>query len=544
MNLCARQVPTTTTRLCAVATASLAAFSAILLAPATATASVTIDAPSSLVAGPVELTGSVGSEPGQTTTVLYAFDATRSTGQVAGLDCSGNGVGGGPEDDLNGDGSVGDILDCEIAGVQALNRSLATTAGVQVGLVAFANQAAAANLDPTGPVTFVPPGYTGGDQRARLDTVASSVQRERIGLYDVKDLGGSGSGTAFNSAVSTALATLATAPAGPKWIMFLSDGLSGIDDSLLASLGDSGIRLRSFAIGAAATCDPSGSLYKMAATTGENCVVVGEPSGLAVELAGSQPDAVNGVTVTIGDVAVAATVNAVGGWRAGFTLGAGTYTATVRAVLASGAVQSARRTFTVVPPAPGAAAPTAGTISPGPEALEATAVQVDRPPPSRNALPSRVTGRVGLPLDKLTPVKKLAGSRVTLEARSADGAPWTAVDHDTVSDDGRYALRWRPKASMHLLRVTLEPFAGFAGSTAAVPEAQISACKVSKRAKRWTVTCQTTAKAGSVVRLIDGRVVEDRSRVRKGTFRLTGRGKVRGHRIELTIGRRNVRLSL
>ena len=66
------------------------------------------------------------------------------------------------------------------------------------------------------------------------------------------------------------------------------------------------------------------------------------------------------MTVSIGSVSVAATVDAVGGWRARFTLGAGTYTATARAVLASGVTQTAQRTFTV---AGTAAGPAPGTVT-------------------------------------------------------------------------------------------------------------------------------------------------------------------------------------
>ena len=82
---------------------------------------------------------------------------------------------------------------------------------------------------------------------------------------------------------------------------------------------------------------------------------------------------------------MAATVDAVGGWRASFALGAGTYTATVRAVLASGVTQSAQRTFTV---AAAPAGPAPGTVTPGPGALEATVVKVARPkPPATSSRP-------------------------------------------------------------------------------------------------------------------------------------------------------------
>lgn len=519
-----------------------ASLSLLVVGSQPASAAVSIDAPVTPLAGTVDLTGSVGVAPGEVTTVLYVFDATKSTASPDRTDCSGNG-GVGLEDDLNGDGSTGDILDCEIAGVEALNSSLATTSGLQVGLVAFANDAAVADLDPVGTTTFLPPGYTGGDARPRISTVATSVVRDRIGLYDPTDLGGSGAGTAFNSAVSVALSTLATAPAGPKWVMFLSDGQSAIDDTLLGNLSRSGVRLRSFGIGADATCAPYGSLYKMASATGESCTVVADPASLTAGLTGSRPDAVSGVTVTIDHVAVAARVDAFGGWRAGFVLGAGTYTATVEAILASGATERAQRTFTVASAA--GPAPATGSVTYAPGSLQATVIKVTPPKPTRAPLPPRVTGRVGRPVDDLTVAASLAGAQVQLQARAAAGDPWTTVGQNRTDRDGRFTVSWKPRARLHLLQVVLVPPTGFAGSAAAVPMAPISACKVTRRGGGWLVVCRTTARAGSVVRLLEKATTTDRARVRGGTFRLHGAGKVGTHRIDLAVSkRRHIRLAL
>ena len=103
--------------------------------------------------------------------------------------------------------------------------------------------------------------------------------------------------------------------------------------------------------------------------------MVQNPAALAAGLTGSQPDAINGVTVTIKDVSLGSGHQRVGGWRATFNLGAGTYTAVGKAVLASGGTVTAHRTFTV---AAGAGGPPAGTVSPGAGSLRATVVKVDR----------------------------------------------------------------------------------------------------------------------------------------------------------------------
>jgi hypothetical protein len=470
------------------------------------------------------------------------YDATDSTAATPGSDCSGNGAVG-PEDDFNGDGSVGDVLDCEIGGVVALNTSLATTAGVQAGVVAFADQAAAADLDPTGSATFLPPADTGGDALPRVETVARSVIRGQIQQYRPKPLGGSGAGTAFNSAIQVALATLGAAPAGPKWVMFLSDGKAAIDDALLQQLASSGIKLRTFGIGAGASCSPMGSLYKMASATGEGCTVVQDPGALAAGLTGSQPDAINGVTVSIKDVSLAAETNAVGGWRATFNLGAGTYTAAARAALASGGTVTARRTFTV---AEGVGGPPAGTVSPGAGSLRATVVKVDRPAATRTAAPGAVTGRIGVPDGgRLSSTKKLSGAKVLLQARAAAGDDWLTVDRDKADRAGRFALTWRPKPRLVLLRVVLPPRKKFAGSAAAVPAAPISGCTVEKQGPRWTLTCLTTAEDRSVVRLLRGHTVVDKARVREGAFRLHGTGAESTYAIDLSAGgRHHIRLDL
>lgn len=505
--------------------------------------SVIINAPSAPTAGPVRLTGSVTAGKDETTTVVYVIDATNSTSYGSGSDCSGNGAVG-AEDDLNSDGSVGDVLDCEIAGVEALNSSLTASPGLQVGLVAFADQAAAATVDPLAPSLLVGPGVTDGQARPRVATVARSVVRNRIGLYDAKELGSSGTGTAFTSALDTTLTTLAGAPAGPKYVMFLSDGRAGVDPNMLTRLAGSGVRVRTFGIGSDASCAQAGSLAKVARATGESCTAVSDPARLAAGLTGSRPDGVEQVTVAIGTVSVAADLDAVGGWAADFVLGRGTYTAAARAALSSGGTISARRTFTVADSG-SASGPAPGSVNPGLTMGRATVVKVARPKPSRSALPARVVGKVGALKGGLHTTRRLAGSRVTLEARSGSDKRWVTVARKKVTKKGKFALRWRPLARMRELRVALADYRGFAGSSALVPAAKISGCRVSKRARGWSVRCSSSAKSGSRARLVGEGGVLDKSKVRKGVLKLQGTGRIAGRVIEVAVGkRRAVRLRL
>src|SRR4029077_17442075 len=111
-----------------------------------------------------------------------------------------------------------------------------------------------------------------GESQPRIITAASSVQRFQITRYTPKSLGGSGA--SYDAAVSTALSAFTQAPAGPKWVMLLSDGKTSVADSTLTALRSSGVHLSSFAVGDGANCNSYGALAKMSGATGERCATV------------------------------------------------------------------------------------------------------------------------------------------------------------------------------------------------------------------------------------------------------------------------------
>jgi len=549
-----RTFPRSAVSAVAVATGVVLTLTGVATLPASAAGpTISIDDPAAagpLRAGEVALTGQVFRGTSQTTTVLYAVDATDSTALPAGSDCDGDGAVT-PADDLNGDGSTGDTLDCEISAVRALDGQLAATAGggLQVGLLAFANLAVAADLSPEG-TTFVPPGFTGGDAAPRVVTAAASVTRNQIGRFNVKDLGGSGEGTAFDNAVQASLATLGQAPPGPKWVMLLSDGAAPLADSTVASLQaaarDSGVRLRSFAIGGAASCSPGGGLAKMAAATGETCVDVANPASLAASLQGSQPESITGVTVTVGGVSFAADVNPVGGWRAALRLGKGSYTATVTATLSSGARVSAQRAFSVADAPAGTVAPPPGSVGGAGGTLLASQVSVTRPKPSRARLPKRVAGSVGTPGKTPKATKRLNGATVLLQGRAGAGSPWVTVGRSTVAASD-FAVKWKRKKTIRSLRVQLQPHGGFASSVAAVRVAKISDCKRDNgKGKSWKLTCHTTAKKRTPARLQDGKRLVDRAKVtKKGLVTVEGTGKIGRYVLYIDVSKKTtLKLSL
>src|SRR5262245_1914664 len=111
--------------------------------------------------GTAEVRGNcaIGSVAGQPINVVYAVDVSGSTdlnymvaNSIPLVDANGNHVSGDAGDDVNGDGERGDVLDGEIAGVLAVHAS--TGHPVNVGVVAFATNASAADVNPAAPNTL------------------------------------------------------------------------------------------------------------------------------------------------------------------------------------------------------------------------------------------------------------------------------------------------------------------------------------------------------------------------------------------------------
>jgi hypothetical protein len=486
--------------LCALATASALCVPLATPAAADTAPTVTIDSPTAAVpAGTVVLQGAVNAgSPTDTTTVLYVVDASGST-MTSAPSCG----------DPNLDAAT-NVLDCEIGAVKTLNTQLAGASGRLVtGLEAFTNTAQVASLQTQaeGPLTFASPGYTGGLAETRLNTVADGVRLSHIKEFIDTDL--VGHGTDFKAAIDTAAAALATAPAGPKFIMFLSDG--GKHNATAPDLTKlQGIQLRSFDLGGS-TC----SALMISIATNGDCQAVPDASTLSAQLTGSQPPSIQSVTVTINGKSLAANVNTVGGWSASFVLGQGSYGATVTAGFSSGASATATRTITVGAAPAGTVAPPPGSVAPGAGTLLASKVRVNRPSSSRHRLPAHVTGAVGRFASTLIPTHALNGATVALQGRSRVGGTWVTVAKAKVAK-GDYSLTWKPKSTVHDLQVKLVSFGGFSSSTAPVPVSAISACKLHTRGTHRTLTCHTIAKAGTKAQVLSHGHVLAHTKVSKG----------------------------
>jgi hypothetical protein len=508
-------------------------------AAAATTPTVTVASPTQgakVAAGAVRFSGSTTAGADTlTTSVMFVVDSSASAvaARVRGTDCNGDGVftpgAAGAGDDLNGDGSEGDVLDCEIGAVQALNRGLANLAGastVQVGIEAFSGTAATASFDANGAVPFVPSTALTDGGSSRVDAVARSVREHSIGLYQPKQLTG---GTNFAAAVDTALSALAGQPAGPKWVVLLSDGTDTVSDATLTQLARSNVHLRSFAIGQDASCSKVRTLWKLANATGDGCVPVPDQASLRASAIASQPQGIAHVDVAVAGRSVTADVDPFGGWSARLTLPAGSYTATVTATSPAGRVYAAApRSFRVV-----ASTSARRTVRPR--------LVVDTPAATYASLPARVTGRATYRDPGTRQTVLLNGVRVALQARTVvhGRTHWGTVATAKVAR-GRYALRWSVRRQARSLRVVLSPVAGVSGAVAAVPHPLVYGCSIRHAGRTsWVTTCHTTAPRGSKAQLRSSRVLARGTVSRAHTIRLVTRRDP--HRLALVVARAHAR---
>ncbi|HWI50777.1 MAG TPA: PKD domain-containing protein, partial [Symbiobacteriaceae bacterium] len=255
----------------------------------TLTISITAPADGSRVnvpAGAVTATGIVSIGPlSDSGNVMYVVDVSGSTQSPAGRDCNGDGVVNGL-DNINGDGSTGDTLDCEVAGVIALNASLAGSPGAEAGLILLGSSSAIADVSPAaGQQDFISPLSVdaNGNGQADIADVAKSLRWTGQALqFTAKSVG---SGTNFDAALSS-LATAFASRAGENNIaFFLSDGQASLNTapgSPLSQVVAAGITVNTYSVGGASTgCGSTANLRRIADATGGVCTQVSDPSQLS-----------------------------------------------------------------------------------------------------------------------------------------------------------------------------------------------------------------------------------------------------------------------
>lgn len=280
--------------------------------------------------------------------VVFAVDVSGST-STSGFDCDGSGSIDN-QDDLNGDGSPGETVDCEIAGAVALNTHLSGIPGaeshVRVGIVPFGSSAAVADVGGrSGDDDFVSPvDDLDGDRAGTADFVqaAASMDQGGIDLFARRDVG---TGTNFDPPLQTAL-DLLDGKSGQRVVFLLSDGFGSLTESMLDSVAASGVEVRPFAIGAGSDqCASDGPLARIAAAAGTECVYSESPSGLSAVIDDAPSDIASVAVSLDGGTPVDADVDAVGNFSAEVFLSVGPHTVTATVTDQSGASASASRSF-------------------------------------------------------------------------------------------------------------------------------------------------------------------------------------------------------
>lgn len=348
----------------ALATALLAAPPAVLAVnPGSSTTStgqplnVRIDAPaagSSVTPGDLDVTGvaAIGALAGAgKTNVVYVVDNSGSTTASAG-DCNGDGTAN-AGDDINGDGSPGTILDCELSGITALNASLYGPIGA--GMVAFGSMADLADMSPAAGQQDFTGVADDLNKNGRRDVaeVAASVNSAGFGQFTKTTT--SGGLTDFNLAIGRVNGALASRAGARNTVFFLSDGQSTVNTepgSPLAQAAAAGTRINTYSVGTAASgCASGSSLRTIADTTGGTCNEAADPTKLTATIGGAASTGLKDVVLRVNSGApLPAVLSGLGTWgvkvpAAQLRNGTNTLAATVTA--ADGTTASADISVTV-----------------------------------------------------------------------------------------------------------------------------------------------------------------------------------------------------
>ena len=224
--------------------------------------------------------------------VVFAFDTSYSTYLFGG---NGTGCGG----DYNGRRGPNDIIDCELASIDATVQAVAGLGRVaDVGLVAYFGLADTLDVQPATGIQGLtsPDADLDGDGVPDLETVLRSVV---IGGYPNRPScadefsqvcvanGSPGGQTDYSVGLVEACDLLASSSQPFKTMIFMSDGEStrnilGDIDTILPC-GD--VVVHTVALGAGSSCDEdpngTGSLQEVADLGGGSCVEVNEPEDLS-----------------------------------------------------------------------------------------------------------------------------------------------------------------------------------------------------------------------------------------------------------------------
>lgn len=304
--------------------------------------------------GELTVRGSISDQGDENVYAMYVVDASGSTA-AAGYDCNGDGTHD-ADDDLNDDSSNGEILDCEIAGVIALNTSLGSIPGanssIKVGLVAFGDYGSAADVagQLSGDQPFTAPlsddDAPDRDRTADIVQVAGSLDQGEVELFTRKYVG---HGTNFTAALNAAFTELEKVQ-GRRVVFLLSDGYGSLNPEVMDRMDALDVDVRPFAVGRGSDrCVPGGALDRIGDRSGTPCTYTENPNGLSTALT-ETPQGIDRVEVILDAGApVLADLDALGNFSAKMFASTGTHAVTVRVHRVGGTVTSATSTFTASP---------------------------------------------------------------------------------------------------------------------------------------------------------------------------------------------------
>jgi hypothetical protein len=260
--------------------------------------------------GDLTVNGRLGNASGKETTVVYVVDVSGSTSSGS-FDCNGDGAVT-VLDDFNGDGGRGNVLDCEIASLIALNTSLSARTDVKVAIIPFGTTADIADVAPaTGEQQFVkttdPSSSGGNDRTTYVGQVLTSLGFGTVNQFTPKSVGQS---TNFDAALTKAVTLANATPDSPVVLFFLSDGIATLgtgSTSGYATLKATGrVTVNTFAVGAGtggSPCTRGNPLGVLADGLGGTCTNVADPGKLVAALPSSSGSA--NITVSLTNTASA-----------------------------------------------------------------------------------------------------------------------------------------------------------------------------------------------------------------------------------------------
>ena len=246
---------------------------------------------------------------GAATNVVFAIDISGSTASPTGLDANFDGIVN-SNDDFNGDGRIGDILDVEIGAVlETVNRLSQQAEDLQVAVLAFASAAHALDASPLAYYqSFVDPSDDdNANQIPDFEEALRSLFFEII-LFGVGESGARkfrsfkmDTGTNFQKIIVAADSLLSRSPDSDQTqFYFLTDGQPSVEpsDEEINQLAAHGIQFRGFQItGTAVTSAVQriADLVDAVPDSSGDAILVSNPNNLASSLVGSLD--VAGVTV-------------------------------------------------------------------------------------------------------------------------------------------------------------------------------------------------------------------------------------------------------